>query len=111
MSPTALNELLSSLVASANRFLAPFERVVAFQVLPRALDEAHGELTHKLSFKRDVVEKIWDELIEKMYVQKHLALTVDGMFLRIPNWVLREMVAGNGEGGGGFAATSAAVPR
>lgn len=91
MSPTALNELLSSLVASANRFLAPFERVVAFQVLPRALDEAHGELTHKLSFKRDVVEKNWDELIEKMYVQKHLALTVDGMFLRIPNWVLREM--------------------
>jgi long-chain acyl-CoA synthetase len=89
--PTQLNELISSLVASANRFLAPFERVVAFQVLPRALDEAHGELTAKLSFKREVVEKNWLELIEKMYVQKHLALTVDGRFLRIPNWVLREM--------------------
>ena len=74
MSPTALNELLSSLVASANRFLAPFERVVAFQVLPRALDEAHGELTHKLSSSGEVVEKNWAELIEKMYVQKHLAL-------------------------------------
>ncbi|HEX8910070.1 MAG TPA: GNAT family N-acetyltransferase [Anaeromyxobacteraceae bacterium] len=91
LSPADLNELLSSLVASANRFLAPFERVVAFQVLPRALDEAHGELTHKLSFKREAVEESWAELIEKMYVQKHLALTVDGMFLRIPNWVLREM--------------------
>ena len=26
-----------------------------------------------------------------MYEQKHLALAVDGWFLRIPNWVLREM--------------------
>jgi len=86
-----LNELLSSLVASANRFLAPFERVVAFQVLPRALDEEHGELTRKGSFKREVVERNWLELIEKMYVQKYLTLTVDGMTLRIPNWVLREM--------------------
>jgi len=89
--PEALHELLSSLVATANRFLAPFERVVSFQVLPRALDEAHGELTAKLTFKREVVEGNWKELIERMYVQKHLALAVEGGFLRIPNWVLREM--------------------
>ena len=86
-----LRELLSSLVASANRFLAPFERVVTFQLLPRALDLEHGELTPKFSFKREVVEKNWKELIEKMYEQKHLALALDGFFLRIPNWVLREM--------------------
>ncbi len=91
LSPESLRDLLSSLVASANRFLAPFERVVAFQVLPRALDLEHGELTHKLSFKRDVVEQHWKDLIEKMYEQKHLALPVDGNFLRIPNWVLREI--------------------
>ena len=89
--PDELRELLSSLVASANRFLAPFERVVAFQVLPRALDEAHGELTHKATFKREVVEKNWKDLIEQMYEQKALAFPVDGMYLRIPNWVLREM--------------------
>ncbi|HET9554513.1 MAG TPA: GNAT family N-acetyltransferase, partial [Anaeromyxobacteraceae bacterium] len=86
-----VRELLSSLVASANRFLAPFERVVAFQVLPRALDGEHGELTHKLTFKREAVEANWKDLIEKMYEQKHLALAVDGSFLRIPNWVLREI--------------------
>jgi long-subunit acyl-CoA synthetase (AMP-forming) len=90
-SPEEVRELISSLVASANRFLAPFERVVAFQVLPRALDEAHGELTHKHTFKRDVVERSWHDLIERMYEQKHLALAVDGGFLRIPNWVLREL--------------------
>jgi long-subunit acyl-CoA synthetase (AMP-forming) len=90
-SPEEVRELVSSLVASANRFLAPFERVVAFQLLPRALDQDHGELTHKHSFKRDVVERSWKDLVERMYEQKHLALPVDGSFLRIPNWVLREI--------------------
>jgi long-subunit acyl-CoA synthetase (AMP-forming) len=90
-SPENLRELLSSIVVSANRFLAPFERVVAFDVLPRALDEEHGELTHKLSFKRDVVEQNWKPVIDRMYEQKHLALPIEGAFLRIPNWVLREI--------------------
>ena len=89
--PEALTALLSSLVASANRFLAPFERVVAFQLLPRPLDEEHGELTHKGSFRREVVEESWNQLIDRMYEQRHLALPVDGRFLRIPNWVLREL--------------------
>jgi long-subunit acyl-CoA synthetase (AMP-forming) len=87
-----VHELVSSLVASANRFLAPYERVVGFQILPRALDLEHGELTHKHTFKREVVEKSWKELIDRMYEQKHLAFPLDaGGFLRIPNWVLREM--------------------
>jgi long-chain acyl-CoA synthetase len=86
-----VRELLSSLVASANRFLAPFERVVAFEVLPRALDLEHGELTLKHTFKRDVVEKAWKPLVDRMYERKHLALPLEDGFLRIPNWVLREM--------------------
>ncbi len=89
--PEQLRELISSLVASANRFLAPYERVVGFQVLPRALDLEHGELTHKHTFKREVVEKNWKELVDRMYEQKHLAFQLDGAFLRIPNWVLREI--------------------
>jgi long-subunit acyl-CoA synthetase (AMP-forming) len=90
-SPEELRELVSSLVASANGFLAPFERVVAFQLLPRALDEEHGELTHKHTFKREAVERNWKDLIDRMYEQKHLAMPLDGCFLRIPNWVLREI--------------------
>ncbi len=91
--PERLRDLISSLVASANRFLAPFERVVTFQVLPRALDAEHGELTQKHTFKREAVGQSWKELIDKMYEQKHLALAVDGWFLRVPNWVLREIGA------------------
>ena len=86
-----VRELFSSLVASANRFLAPFERVVAFEILPRALDEAHGELTHKLTFKRDVVERNWGALVERMYEQRHVSFPVEGLLLRVPSWVLREI--------------------
>ncbi len=90
-SPEELQQLVSSLVASANRFLAPFERVVAFRVLTRALDVEHGELTHKLSYRRDVVERNWKALIDGMYQRRALSLSVDGVGLRIPNWVLREI--------------------
>jgi len=89
--PEEVRDLVSSLVATANRFLAPFERVVAFQVLPRALDEEHGELTQKQTFKREVVERSWKALIDEMYEQKHLALAVGDAFLRIPSWVLPEI--------------------
>jgi len=90
-SPEEIHLHLSSLVASANRFLAPFERVVAFRVLPRALDEDHGELTHKATFKRDVVGKNWKDLIDEMYQQKTLSLPVDGGWVKVPYWVLREL--------------------
>jgi long-chain acyl-CoA synthetase len=95
--PAEVRALLSSLVASANRFLAPWERVVTFELLPRALDEAHGELTHKLTFKRDAVERNFPALIAGMYEQRHLALPVDGALLRVPNRVLREIGVLQGE--------------
>ncbi len=90
-SPEEMQHVVSSLVASANRFLAPFERVVAFRILDRALDVEHGELTHKLTYKRDVVAKNWKPLIEGMYQHRALSLSVDGVGLRIPHWVLREI--------------------
>jgi long-subunit acyl-CoA synthetase (AMP-forming)/ribosomal protein S18 acetylase RimI-like enzyme len=86
-----VRDLVSSMVASANRFLAPYERVVAFQILPRALDVEHGELTHKLSYRREQVEKNWKDLLDQMYGRRQLSLGVDGATLRVPNWLLREM--------------------
>jgi long-chain acyl-CoA synthetase len=91
--PGEVRALVSSLVASANRFLASFEQVAGFELLPRALDEAHGELTQKLSFKRDAVERNWASLIDGMYEQRHVTVPVDGTLLRVPSWVLREIGA------------------
>jgi long-chain acyl-CoA synthetase len=90
-SPQELRELLGSLVASANRFLAPFERVVDYALLDRPLSADHGELTAKLTYKRDVVEKHFAHLIEPMYQELHISLSVGGFEVTIPNWVMREI--------------------
>jgi len=92
-----LRDLLGSLVVSANRFLAPYERVVAFALLPRALTEEQGELTPKLTFKRQVVRDRFRDLWEPMYGDRHTSFDVDGHEVRFPNWILRDMgiVKGN----------------
>lgn len=92
-----LRELLSSLVVSANRFLARYERVVEFELLPHALTEENGELTPKLTFKRQVVRDRYRHLWEPMYRERFIAFDVDHAELRIPNWLLRDMgvVKGN----------------
>lgn len=86
-----LREMLGSLVVSANRFLARYERVVAFELLPRALTEEQGELTPKLTFKRQVVRDRFRTLWEPMYSARHVTFDVGGVELRVPNWVLRDM--------------------
>ena len=90
-SDAELRDLIGSLVVSANRFLARYERVVAFAFLPRALSEEQGELTPKGTYKRQVVRDRWKELFEPMYRDRFVSFDVDGTQLRIPDWVLRDM--------------------
>jgi long-subunit acyl-CoA synthetase (AMP-forming)/GNAT superfamily N-acetyltransferase len=92
-----LRDLLGSLVVSANRFLAPYERVVAFDLLPRALSEEQGELTPKLTFKRQVVRDRYREIWEHMYSKRHVSFDLGTCEVRVPNWILRDMgmVKGN----------------
>jgi predicted GNAT family acetyltransferase len=90
-SDAELRDLIGSLVVSANRFLARYERVVAFELLPRALAEAEGELTPKGTFKRQVVRDRWRELYEPMYRDRYRSFDVDGVQIRIPDSVLRAM--------------------
>ncbi|MGC4121112.1 MAG: AMP-binding protein [Myxococcales bacterium] len=91
--PESLRALLGSLVVSANRFLAPYERVVDFAVLDRPLDEAHGELTPKGSFRREAVEEHFRQLIEPMYRSAEARLPVKTIDLVLPHWLLRELGA------------------
>lgn len=89
MGAEGLRDLVASLVASANRFLAPYERVVAFQILPRALSEANGELTPKGTFKRQEVEARWIDLIEPMYLERGFEVRLPSTMVRVPTWLLR----------------------
>lgn len=90
MSREDLREYLSSFVVSVNRFLAPYERVVDFDLLPRYFREDKGELTPKGTFVRKVVERSFADLIDALYARVYVTVRVDGLDVRVPTWLLRE---------------------
>ncbi|MBU2492571.1 MAG: GNAT family N-acetyltransferase [Bacteroidetes bacterium] len=80
----------ASVVAAVNNFLAPFERIVDFRIIDRAISDEFHELTAKGTYKRRVIEDNFSSLINEMYQKDHIDLFVGGLDIRIPNWFLRE---------------------
>ena len=83
-------EYFSSLIVTVNKFLAPFERIIDFRLIERPFDDAHGELTPKHTYKRKIIEKNFEEIIDSMYVRNDTSVFVGSAEIRIPNWFLRE---------------------
>jgi len=83
-------EYFSSLIVTVNKFLAPFERILDFKLIDRPFGDEHGELTPKHTYKRKVIEKNFEELIDSMYVRNDTSVFVESTEVRIPNWFLRE---------------------
>ncbi len=83
-------EYFSTVIVSVNNFLAPFERIVDFRIIDRQFSDAHHELTPKGTYKRRVIEKNFDEIINSMYQKDHLSLRLGKYEVRVPNWFLRE---------------------
>jgi len=92
MDPDELHEHFRSHVVTANRFLAPFERVVDFAVLPRDFDDEHGELTPKKTLRRRTIEANFGAEIEALY-QRGSKLTLPGVevALRLPSWLFQSL--------------------
>lgn len=84
MSRAQLEEYFRGLVATCNRFLAPFERVVKFALIDRDFSQERGELTDKGSFRRSVVEENFRNVIEPMYQSSYIERTVDQLRVRVP---------------------------
>ena len=84
-----LREFFNSLIVSVNRFLAPFERIVNFDIIDRDFDVAKGELTPKGTYKRKAIEKNFAEPIKSMYGKKYIAFKINKLELRVPKWFLR----------------------
>lgn len=83
-------DYFSTVIATVNKFLAPFERIVDFRIIHRPFTLDNGELTPKGTFKRKIIEKNFTEIIDEMYESPHTNLTVDNIKVRVPNWFLRE---------------------
>ncbi len=83
-------EYFSSTIVTVNNFLAPFERILDFRLIDRPFSDAHRELTPKGTYKRRIIEKNFDEIINSMYKKDHLSLLSGKYEIKIPNWFLRE---------------------
>jgi long-chain acyl-CoA synthetase len=79
------------IVASVNRDLAPYERVVNFATLDRDFSVEHDELTAKGSFRRKTIERNFATVIEKLYRRNHVELLCSGFTGRIPRWFFRDL--------------------
>lgn len=83
-------EYFSSIIVTVNNFLAPFERILDFRLIDRAFSDSNHELTPKGTYKRRIIEKNFDEIINSMYKKDHLSLLLGNYEVKIPNWFLRE---------------------
>ena len=78
-----------SIVSSVNAFLAPYERIVDFALLPRDLAADRDELTPKGTPRRKVVEAHFAETIRLLYRRVHLK--VGGLEIVFPNWLFQAL--------------------
>jgi len=84
-------EYFQQIITTANPGLAPFERVVNFEVLDRDFDETRGELTAKGSYRRKTIEKSFAEVISQLYQTNAQIRSVAGYEIRIPRWFFRDL--------------------
>lgn len=80
----------SSIIVTVNKFLAPFERIVDFRIIPRPFTLEKGELTPKGTYKRRVIAEHFGETIDSMYTRNYDSVQLQGTEVRIPNWFIRE---------------------
>lgn len=89
LSPEELRAHFRSLVVSANSFLAPYERIVDFAIIPRPFSAERGELTPKNTFRRKAVERNFADTIRGLY--RGTSLIVAGVEVAVPSWLIQAM--------------------
>ena len=86
-----LRQYFHQIVQTANKGVAPYERVVNFCVLDRPFSQEKKELTPKGSFNRKNIERHFAETIKKLYRSDKISFFVEGLEVRIPRWFYRDL--------------------
>ncbi len=87
----ARDDYYHQIIATANRSLPPYERVVNFSVLERDFSADKGELTPKGTFRRKIITKNFDPVIKELYKKNYIQLDVGEIKVRIPRWFYRDL--------------------
>ncbi len=87
----SLRKYFHQIVQTANKGVAPYERVVNFCVLDRPFSEEKKELTPKGSFNRKNIERHFAETIQKLYQSDKISFFIGDLEVRIPRWFYRDL--------------------
>ncbi len=86
-----IEEYFRQIITTANKDLAPYERVINFCIIERDFSKEKGELTAKGSYKRKNIEKNFSELILKLYQKNYISFKKKGFEIIIPRWFFRDL--------------------
>jgi long-subunit acyl-CoA synthetase (AMP-forming) len=90
-SPEDADEYFRQIITTANKELAPYERVVNFALLARDFEAARDELTPKGTLRRKVIEQHFAETIDGLYQKSFVELEHEGLRIRVPRWFYRDL--------------------
>jgi long-subunit acyl-CoA synthetase (AMP-forming) len=91
LGPENAREYYRRIVTAANDGLAPYERVINFDVLGRDFSPDRGELTAKGSYNRKRIEASFGPAIDDLYRRRTVDLHGPGLTVRIPLWFFRDL--------------------
>jgi long-subunit acyl-CoA synthetase (AMP-forming) len=91
LGPENAREYYRRIVTAANDGLAPYERIINFDVLARDFSPDRGELTAKGSYVRKRIEASFAPIIDDLYRRRTVDLPGLGLIVRIPLWFFRDL--------------------
>jgi len=86
-----MQEYFHQIIMTANKDLAPYERVINFSIIDRDFSSELEELTAKGSFKRKNIEKNFTKLISELYKKNFILFKKKGFEISIPRWFFRDI--------------------
>ncbi len=86
-----ITEYFHQIIMTANKDLAPYERVINFSILDRDFSKEKGELTPKGSFKRKKIVQNFADLIKELYKSNHITIHYKNFNIIIPRWFYRDL--------------------
>lgn len=86
-----IKEYFHQIVMTANKDLAPYERVINFSILDRDFSREKGELTSKGSFNRKKITQNFSDLIKELYKSNHIKIKYKKFEIIIPRWFYRDL--------------------
>jgi long-subunit acyl-CoA synthetase (AMP-forming) len=90
-SPDDTDEYFRQIITTANRELAPYERVVNFALLDRDFEAGRGEQTPKGTLRRKILQEHFAETIEGLYRKDFVEIEHGGLRVQVPRWFYRDL--------------------